>query len=246
MDRPLTAFLGRLARSPRAAACVLRGSLVTAHHVPGRRARDVDLLALDVDSLDGLHRLVDSLDTAGDALPPLTREETWLNTASPGLKLRLGGALEVDLGFGDPLAAPPVTLVVAGVPLLAVGPETMAAWKAHGIVEFGRGRFRAKDIWDLVALTERVRPFDLALFDRALALAFSSRQTPLAALDELLFDPTWGHGRSSRRKWRQLARSGLVPLPLPTLDDQVQRIRAVLTGALGRPPLPPLSAAKGG
>ncbi|RYE82658.1 MAG: hypothetical protein EOO75_20370, partial [Myxococcales bacterium] len=89
MDRLLNAFLGRLARGPRAGACVLRGSLVTAHHVPGRRARDVDLLVLDVDTLDGLHRLVDSLDIDAAAdLPPLTREETWLNTPLPGLKLR--------------------------------------------------------------------------------------------------------------------------------------------------------------
>lgn len=235
MDRLLSAFLGRLARGPRAASCVLRGSLVTAHHVPGRRAHDVDLLALDVDSLDGLHRLVDSLDIEGDdALPPCTRQETWLNTPSPGLKLRFGDALEVDLGFGDPLAAPPAPRLVAGVSVLAVGPETMAAWKAHGVVEFGRGRFRAKDIWDLVALTRRVLPFDLPLFDRALALAFASRQTPLSALDELLHDPTWGHGRSSTRKWRQLARSGLVPLPLPTLDDQVQQARAVLGPAVDR------------
>lgn len=232
MDRPdiLTALLTRVARSPHPLA--LRGSLVTALFIPERRAFDVDLLALEAASLRELTALVDDL--LADGLPAPTREATWVESEQPGWRLRFGEALQVDLGFGDPIVGGTVTASVAGVVVPVVRAETMAAWKAHGIVEFGRGRFRAKDVWDLHAILGRVQPFDHDRFARSLALAFASRQTPLAMADPLLHDVTWGGGRSSTRKWRALARSGLVPAPLPPLLDVVASLRASLGPVFAR------------
>lgn len=135
----------------------------------------------------------------------------WEETVFPGVRIvvdaKVGGdddALQLDFGHGDPLVAPNAPIAFHGVgPLLAVAPETMVAWKIHGLVEWGRGRWRPKDLYDLD--TWLSSPIDDALARAALDLAFSSRSTGLEALAELLFRPAWGESSGRRKLWKKLA-----------------------------------------
>lgn len=139
----------------------------------------------------------------------------WAETAFPGLRVVVPALLRgsdapselgIDLGFGDPMFAPVEDIAYQGVgPLRAVARETMIAWKIHGLVEWGRGRWRPKDLADLHVLLSE--PIDETVTSKALDLAFSSRKTELSALGDLLFRPSWGESTGRRKRWRSFCRA---------------------------------------
>lgn len=229
----VAAFLRRFSASELAARAVVRGSQLTAQWVPGRTANDVDFLMLDstwtTSSLDAaLREVLGTLHARSEVI--------WAETESPGIRLRVGFTgdahpLQIDFGWGDPLAAPPRPVTVEGVPLLGVAPEVMFGWKVHGLVEFGRGRWLAKTLADIVLINRHVK-LDPALTRAAIELAFSSRRLPISALDELFDDPSWGQSRGSRNKWKTLKkRNAWVPIDL---HEAVEEARRVVGGFLGR------------
>jgi hypothetical protein len=203
----LAAWLRRWAASPWAHRSVLRGSHVTAQWVPRRPANDLDLLLLEDATAESLTpQLVALAAMCEDGMPIEVEAETiWAQTEWPGVRLHLArgeGLLQVDVGWGDPLAAPPRPIEVAGVVVPAVTAEVMFGWKVHGLVELApRGRWHPKTLADVVLL-HRHAPLERAVTRAAIELAFRSRAMTTDVLDPFLNDPTWGRSRSTRRKWR--------------------------------------------
>ena len=209
MSPAARAWLRRLARSPHRDALVLRGSLLTCQWCPERPAPDdVDLVQrAPFDALTDAQRIVDvaALD-ASDGVVFTVREAAcqviWAESSAPGVRVWIPcgeEVLRIDAASGDPIDPSPELTVLDGVgaAVMGVRPETMLAWKVHGLVEFGRGQWRAKDLVDAWLLATRIAHDEDAL-RRALRLAFESRATPLDAARALLSAATWGPGRSSR------------------------------------------------
>lgn len=226
-------------------AWVVRGSLVTAAHCPGARPpADVDYLApgrgADFDDAAVAARLY-TIAAAPDPAVALALDRTeviWAESAAPGLRAHavavVAGAevrFGVDVAVGDPVCVAPRAIAVADVgEVLACAPEMLFGWKVHGLCEFGRGRWRAKDLFDLDLLW-RHAALDRAATRAAIELAFGSRDLPLAALDDFRGRPGWGESTGGRRKWRGLARQH------PGVDDFVatrERVRAALAQLLAR------------
>jgi hypothetical protein len=239
----LAGWLRRARGVPEAAAWVLRGSLVTAALCPGARApADVDYLVpgdaarFDAAAIERIVRAIAAAPDPATALAVESAEVIFAETQSPGLRAHLagdaGGArgrFQVDLAVGDPMGVPPRPIAIAGVGLVrACAPETLFAWKLHCLCEFGTGRWRAKDLCDLDLLW-RHAGLEPAGVRAAVALAFSSRDLPLAALDDFRARDSWGRSRGGVRKWRALAKDHAA------LDDFLAtraRVRAALDALL--------------
>lgn len=213
-------LLAFLRRGPFPTSWVLRGSVVTrAHHPAGRAPVDLDYVVVaeswepDVVVAE-VRRLVAAsphdegarLHGDGIAVVPI-----WEETTAPGVRVTIPAEVErerdelqIDFAFGDPIVVPNEPIVFEGVgPLLAVARETLVAWKIHGLVEWGRGRWRPKDLFDLdLLLSAPLRDEQLRA---ALDVAFSSRKTDLAALADLVFRPRWGESTGRRKLWQKLA-----------------------------------------
>jgi hypothetical protein len=212
---------------------VLRGSLVTALWVPNRVARDIDFVVQGEGwSASSLKQLVATV------VGPLAAsfEPIWAESPWPGWRVHLSdGAhrVQVDFGWGDPLAIAPERQLVHQVELPVVVPEVMLAWKIHGLVELGpRGRWSAKTLADLVLIHQHAR-LDAAKLRAALALSFSSRQMHFGELDGFLDDPTWGQSRGSRKKWRSFRKKcSWAPFELSWALEEGRRIvRPLVRGA---------------
>ena len=224
MSPAARAWLRRLARSTHRDALVLRGSLLTCQWCPERPAPDdVDLVQrAPFDALADAQRIVDvaALDVNDGvvfAVRAAACQVIWAESSAPGVRVWIPcdeEVLRIDAASGDPIDPPPLLTVLDGVgaAVMGVRPETMLTWKVHGLVEFGRGQWRAKDLVDAWLLATRLTHDEDAL-RRALRLAFESRFTPLEAARALLYDDTWGLGRSSRRKWRTWLARRSVGLP---------------------------------
>ena len=233
----LAGFLRRALAEPAASAWVLRGSLVTAALCPGARApADVDYLVPDgavaageAAALEATVRAIAAAPDPGPPLEVLAIEAIWAETPWPGLRAHVvgagGGRFQVDLAGGDPMCVPPRPIAVAGAgAVLACAPETLLAWKLHGLCEHGTGRWRAKDLCDLDLLW-RHAALDRAAARAAVALAFSSRGTPLGALDDFRARESWGRSRGGVRKWRVL---GEAYAALDDFEATRARVRAAL------------------
>lgn len=238
---PATALLlAFLARGPFPETWALRGSVVTRAHNPrGRDPVDLDYVVTSpawnpdavLAEVEGLLRAApgeDGVEFRGMRAVPI-----WEETVFPGLRVQLETTLagtrdelQIDFGWGDPIVAPIETIMFQGVgPLRAVSRETMVAWKLHGLVEWGRGRWRPKDLHDLDVLLDA--PIDEATTRASLDVAFSSRRTPLSDLGELLYRPAWGESPGRRKTWKK-ATASLGP----TAD--FFRARARVVGLLER------------
>jgi hypothetical protein len=237
-------FVGRVLQQVVSSAIgphvVLRGSLVTALWVPERVPQDIDFVILGEGwSLERLEPLVSSVVGSLSAV----FEPIWAETPWPGWRVHLSDSadtVQVDFGWGDPLAVPPVLATIHGVELPVVAPEVMLAWKIHSMVEFGpRGRWSAKTLADLVLIHRRVR-LDEEEVRRSLALAFSSRNMSTSDLDGLLDDPTWGQSRGSRNKWKSFQKKvRWAPFTLNEALSEAREIVRPYVRALSTPGIPP-------
>ena len=240
----LAGWLRRARAIEATAPWVLRGSLVTAALCPGARPpADVDyLLPGDAGGFapEAIAATVRGVAAVADATTTLEVEGTeviWAETSSPGLRAFLvgdagtvrGHRFQVDLAVGDPMCVPPRPLAIAAVgEVRACAPETLFGWKLHGLCEFGPGKWRAKDLFDLDLLW-RHAGLDLAATRAAVALAFSSRGLPLTALDDFRTRESWGTSRGGTRKWRTLGRAH----PVDDLLATRARVRAAVDVILG-------------
>jgi hypothetical protein len=211
-------------------ALALRGSVALAAYSPrARPAADVDHVSLADATLDAAAARARSILAVADPEPLalVSCEPMWTENPSPAVRLQLEhatGPLQVDLGINETVCAPPRPITIPGVgPLPAVAAEILFAWKAHGLIEFGHGRWRPKDLFDLDVLG--ALPLDPTLLARALPLAFSSRDSSFAALDDFFDRPSWGQSTSTQRGWRKFART--IPAIDP-FDVIVARVRTRL------------------
>jgi hypothetical protein len=232
----LDGLLRRARACGEAGPLVLRGSLLLDALVSGARTpQDVDFAVRGPFDAAAAARVVEAVlateDPGGPALALERVEVIFAETRFPGLRavVRGGGdRFQVDLGYGDPLPAPPMLVAIEGVgEVRACTAETLWGWKLHGLVEHGRGKWRAKDLFDLWLLDARLA-LDPDALRAAVALAFSSRDTPLAALDDFRLRPDWGMSRGSARKWRALARRGANVPELGEAREAVRRAVARL------------------
>lgn len=223
--------LAHLHESELRALCVLRGSLLTSLWVPGRGVNDIDLL---VDGTWTPDSLAPVLQRAFSTFPVDTCDLTviWAETDNPGLRATVGRGVErvqVDFGWGEQLAVPPVDTLVRNRTWRAVTPEVMFGWKVHSLVEHGpRGRWHAKTMADLYLLLRHVR-LEPTASRACIDAAFASQHMPLTVLDGFLDDPSWGQSRGSRNKWKSYAKkSPWVTFPLtqafPVVREAVHRL----------------------
>ncbi len=200
--------------------------LWTAPFAPGPLASELRA-ALALDTGDGV-----VFDAAG-----ASEQIIWEETANPGVRLcvpvhgpGLSTELQLDVGSNDPLDPPAdwreVPTAAGPVRVRAVRPETMLAWKVHGLFERGPGRWRAKDLWDVDVLS-RHAPREDAAFRRALRLAFESRGLPLSELGRLL-KGQFGTSRGSRRKWEQFREERGDPELPERLPELLARVATFL------------------
>ena len=223
--------LGHLHAGELRTMSVLRGSLLTSLWVPGRGVNDIDLL---VDGRWTPESLTPVLQRAFSTFPSDACDVTviWAETDNPGLRATVRRGVEVvqvDFGWGEQLAVPPVDTLVRGRTWRAVTPEVMFGWKVHSLVEHGpRGRWHAKTMADLYLLLRHVR-LEPTASRACIDAAFASQRMPLTVLDGFLDDPSWGQSRGSRNKWKSYAKkSPWVTFPLaeafPVVREAVHRL----------------------
>ncbi|WP_315791273.1 nucleotidyl transferase AbiEii/AbiGii toxin family protein [Fischerella sp. JS2] len=244
----LEGVLRRVSHSIYAQDLVLRGGMLTRIWVPsGRRiAVDVDFLGLypfDIENTQQKFQDILAAKNLADGvvfhLESLQTRGIWLNTEFPGVRVNIDAAvvdyqqnIQIDVGFGDPLVPPamwidyPTLLPEKAVRLQAVRPETMVGWKLHGLVEQGAKRWRPKDLYDLMLLSTQV-VLNEASLGEAIAIAFSSRNTPLQEVVEILAAPQWWNNSKNRSKWKWYTRK--VPTQIMPEDFLV-----VVDVAIGR------------
>lgn len=218
----LQGWLRRTLHHPAKDRLVLRGSLLTLHFCPGARVpQDVDHLVVGNFDPVWMARVAGEIAALSDPethLQLLDTETIWAETPFPGLRAHLMGQtgdlppepFQVDFAFGDPLTHPPEPVPIQGVGRVqACLPEILVAWKLHGLTEFGRGRWRAKDLYDLHLLVSGW-PLDFQVLAQALPVAFGSRGSHLTDLEDFRLRESWGCSFSGQRKWRSfLKKNGL-------------------------------------
>jgi hypothetical protein len=238
----LGGVIDRVARSAGGDGFVLRGGMLTRHWVAPepRPTRDLDYVgdfAFDVD--DTIRRLRPALATAPDEddgvridVGAIAGRGIWLDTAFPGVHVELAiglGApdqtLGIDIGFHDPLVPAPATIAIDRIPtpVRACRPETMLAWKLHGIVEMGAS-WRPKDLSDLWLIATRVA---LASDDLppAITAAFTSRGYAIADAVHAFDHPHWTT-KTARLRW------STNRTRVPPLADVIADVRSRLAAAL--------------
>lgn len=238
----LRGWLRRAAQHPAAPDWMLRGSLITrALCGTGRLPADVDYLVAGPYAPERLQPWIAEIARLPDdrtRLILLKTEAIWAETDFPGLRAHLTGTgpdgatatFQVDFAFGDPLAQAPVSLVLPGVGAVrACAAETLWAWKLHGLVEFGPGRWRAKDLYDLFLLQTHVQ-LDRAALGLTVPLAFSSRRTSLNDLRDLLERETWGSSAGNRRKWRVFRERARVKAEFLDVRETVRALVREIVG----------------
>ncbi|MBK8252557.1 MAG: nucleotidyl transferase AbiEii/AbiGii toxin family protein [Polyangiaceae bacterium] len=209
----LLGWLRRGNQCARAQDLVLRGSLMLGAVCPGARPpMDVDYLVPGLFNAQACEQLALEIAAQPDVSTHISLERCVVifgETQFPGLRAFVRGesavgpaSFQVDFGFGDPLSSPAVPVVIPRVgSVLACTLETLFGWKLHGLVEFGRGRWHAKDLFDLWLIWTAAQ-LDIQATRAAVELAFSSRFLGLDALDDFRTRPSWGESRSGQKKWR--------------------------------------------
>lgn len=233
-------ILHRVAQSAAAEHWVLRGGLLSQWWCAPypRPADDVDFLAL----YDFDRERTDALVAALGISQAAPCEVIWAETETPGLRYQLQPApdevVQVDIAFGDPLPAPPhrwaYPTALGPAHLLVIGPAVGLAWKLHGLFEFEDGHWRPKDLHDILLFLQHA-DIDWEALPAAIRLAFSSRDTPLSAIDRLLCGEM-GHSRGSRGNWAKLARARPDVVPMRDAFSQVAEALRPVVEAL-HPPL---------
>jgi hypothetical protein len=240
----LEGVLRRVASLPAAEGFVLRGGMLTRALVGSRlrTTRDLDFVGdfpFDVDEVARRFApvLADAVDD-GIRFDPnrFTARGIWTNTSFPGVRLDLWAdpgtaaqAISVDVGFGDPLVPAALWLdyptLLPGLPvrLRVCRPETLLAWKMHGLAEMGAG-WRPKDLADLWLIGTHV-PLEAAALPAAIEAAFVSRRCVTEDAIGLFDRPHWAT-KTARVRWDACKGA------LPALPEVVAGVRRQFAPAL--------------
>jgi hypothetical protein len=161
----------------------------------------------------------------------------WQDTAFPGVRLMLRGGigradqcLSIDVGFNDPLI--PIQQLVDyplirgdSVSVWAVRRETAIAWKLHGLYEKGERRWRPKDLYDIVLISE-AQPLNRRDLNDAIDAAFTSRGDPVSAAVAVFGAGGWWHIKSAHVRWDEFCHQSkglLIPVQLSSVVTRAQQ-----------------------
>ena len=212
-------------------AFVLRGSvMLRALSGRAREPEDVDHIAIgDAMTLDAIAERIRAL--AGDAFEVGSIEVLWPDSIAPGIRamlLHATGPFQVDVALREPMTLAPIRIAIPDVGAMpCAAPEDLFGWKLHGLIEFGLGQWRPKDLYDLDILASDVA-LDPDAVRTAITAAFATRAAELTSLRDFLDRPDWGESRSNRRRWRRF--SEVQPCDeLPVIRE---RVRAVVRALL--------------
>ena len=222
---------------------VLRGGLVMRRQIQPmpRPIDDVDFL-IRVDSFEAFRAVFAAI------FPASPLEVTWAEMERPGLRTHVivgHHEVRVDAGFGDPMFVPPDRFVMGELALDCVAAEQHFAWKVHGLFERGRGRWRPKDLMDLIAL-KRFGGLDASVVGSCIRQAFLDRREDLGLIDRLRGD--FGTSRNSRRRWRRFVEArtdrygelALVPPShLPLVEELAGYVIPLVSGRTSNRAPPP-------
>lgn len=218
----------RISRSDYQDRFVLKGAwLFYLWDIPRRTTRDVDFLGHGENSANEVEKLFreivriephvdDGLEFDPDTVQAeQTQEEGGYTGVRVRVTARLGEAripAQIDLGFGDALADPPVSTdlpVLLDLPaphLRAYSAEAAVAEKLEAIVRFGTVNTRFKDFFDLYVLS-RERTFEADRLRKQIDATFSRRDTDLpTAVPDGLGDE-FGRSETCQRQWEAFLRS---------------------------------------
>jgi hypothetical protein len=232
----LEGWLRRATQHLRSSQLILRGSLLLMQWCKQARVpEDVDYLVLGEFDAQAMVKLAKEIVACSDDTTQLTLRRTeiiWANSDFPGLRVHVTGsvnggetqAFQVDFAFGDPLPHAPRVVGIMGIgEVLACTPETLFGWKLHGLTEFGRGRWRAKDLYDLYLMSDQLE-LNRDSLKEAIPLAFSSRGDALSKLDDFRLRDTWGQSISGQRKWRTFLKKNKLQLEFIQARQRVREL----------------------
>jgi predicted nucleotidyltransferase component of viral defense system len=236
-------LLYRLAQSSHSESFALKGATLFAlwEDDPHRQTRDIDLLGFGVDSAERLRAAfadVCVLAVADDGMvfDPASvvvgdiREEQAYGGKRVLVDCRLGNArlrVQVDVGFGDRLAQPcdqatlPALLDFPAPRLLVYPVEAVIAEKLHALAQHGVLTSRMKDMYDIVALAERLK-FDGADLIAAIRATFESRGGPAGEVPSPI-TPAFADDVGAVTRWGAfMRRNRLGTLDLATTVDRAR------------------------
>lgn len=236
-------LLFRLGACPARDRCILKGACLLAMWMPDpyRATRDVDLLAsgpTDDDAIrsliaeicavacpeDGLRfdlseLVVEAIRAQEEYVGKRARFRAWLGTA----RIRV----QLDLGFGDALAAPPeeieypTMLERLPAPRLRAYPrEQTVAEKFEAMVKLDTRNSRMKDFHDLWALAGAFA-FDGTTLREAVAACFERRVISWTSEVPRALTPAFYQMPEIATRWRNYRQAGAVIVPPPTQFEVV-------------------------
>jgi hypothetical protein len=154
--------------------------------------------------------------------------------------------LQIDVGFGDKVTPPPVTVEFPGLldfpraRLRAYPPETVVAEKFEAMVRLDAANSRLKDFFDLWHLS-RTMTFDGTVLTAAVAATFSARRTEIPVNRITAFDPKFSEDPSKRRQWTAFLRQSVLDEGIQ-FGEVVENIRIflepIVVAAAGKKPAP--------
>ncbi len=215
----LEGFLARLARSPHRDRLVLKGGVLLAAFDLRRPTRDIDFLALEVDSEptavaklvaeiagieldDGLAFLVDTLTASvirDDDIYPGIRARLQVQLATAKMRF------QADINVGDPVVPRALTTEIPtllpgqhpNVQVLAYPRTMVVAEKLVTALQRGRASTRWRDFADLHVMLDQ-GDLDDAQVTASIAAVAHHRQVPLASIGETLA----GMSEAAQPRWQ--------------------------------------------
>jgi len=241
-ERTLTRFaaerlLFRLGTSVVRDRCILKGASLLAVWLPDpyRATRDVDVLASGPTDDAAIRSMIEEIcavacpeDGLRFDLSELVVEAIRAEEEYSGKRARfrawLGNArirVQLDLGFGDALAAQPeeieypTILETLPAPRLRAYPrETTVAEKFEAMVKLDTRNSRMKDFHDLWALAGAFS-FDGSTLRKAVAACFERRATRWTAEAPRALTPAFYQTHEIATRWRNYLTAGAVLTPPP-------------------------------
>ncbi len=219
-------FLNRLANSKYKDRFILKGGLLFHGVEPliARPTKDIDLLGRKIgnkqETVEAAIREIVSikLDDGVVFFPQSIYSETIVKRgAYSGIRVFISGKLgqarqqlQIDVGFGDRIAAGPVLFdypVLLGdekISIYAYSWISVIAEKFEAIVSFSDLSSRMKDYYDIYYLKHRFN-FDGTELSKALSETFSQRDTDIAGA-EYIFSDEFAQNQDKQKQWQAFLR----------------------------------------
>lgn len=255
----LERLLYRISVSPHADRFVLKGAMLIAVWTPDafRATRDLDLLGSGDASpvaVTAIFKEVCETAVEPDGIAfapesvraePIREDQRYLGTRVR-VEARIAGAiigLQVDVGYGDAVVPPPVSLAYPSIlefapPMIrAYTRYTVVAEKLQAAVELGVTNTRLKDFFDLFTLAARF-DFDGAGLVSAIGATFARRGLPVPEGRPMAFTPSFSESVEKLAQWKGFLRRSRVRIAVPAFPAVVEAVAGFL--------LEPLQAAQDG